>query len=352
MADLLNHDGRAGRPGSGTLPLVSPVTGEVHGSAPRSSAADVDRACRAAARAFPSWSRTPPIRRQEALLALGCRDRPLRRGLHRRRGRRHRQAGRSVHRRRTAGRRRSAAVLRRGRPHPARRAGGGVHRRLHLDAAPRADRRLRPDRALELPADDGDLEDRSGAGGGQHRRAQARRDDAVLGGAAGPDRRGRPAARRAQRDLRGPGHRPGAGRASGAPPGRGHRQPTRRPGDRAGRRGRRQTAAPGARRQRPGDRARRRRPRSDGRRPGRGRLLQRGPGLHRAQPGPGPARRPRRLPGRRWSRPRRPSSSARSTTPASFPPYAACWIACPRTPGSPAAARRWTAPASSTRRPW
>ena len=32
---------------------------------------------------------------------------------------------------------------------------------------PRADRRRRPDRALELPADDGDLEDRPGARGRQ-----------------------------------------------------------------------------------------------------------------------------------------------------------------------------------------
>ena len=41
-----------------------------------------------------------------------------------------------------------------------------------------AGRRDRPDHALELPADDGDLEDRPGARGRQHGRAQARRDDA------------------------------------------------------------------------------------------------------------------------------------------------------------------------------
>ncbi|WP_433364138.1 aldehyde dehydrogenase family protein [Actinoplanes sp. CA-142083] len=51
-------------------PLISPVTGAVHGHAPLSDRSDVDRACRAAADAFRAWSRTPPIRRQEALLAL------------------------------------------------------------------------------------------------------------------------------------------------------------------------------------------------------------------------------------------------------------------------------------------
>ena len=57
---------------------------------------------------------------------------------------------------------------------------GRVPRGLHVDDPPRARRRRRPDRAVELPADDGRVEDRPGAGHRQHRRAQARADDAGL----------------------------------------------------------------------------------------------------------------------------------------------------------------------------
>ena len=58
--------------------------------------------------------------------------------------------------------------------------------------------------ALELPADDGDLEDRPGARGGQHGRAEARRDDADDDRAAGRAGRRDPAQGRAERR-----HRPG-----------------------------------------------------------------------------------------------------------------------------------------------
>ena len=44
---------------------------------------------------------------------------------------------------------------------------------LHVVPAARAARRRRPHRAVELPADDGGLEDRPGAGRRQHRRAEA-----------------------------------------------------------------------------------------------------------------------------------------------------------------------------------
>ena len=46
--------------------------------------------------------------------------------------------------------------------------GGGIPARLHLDDPPRSDRRRRLDHAVELSADDGDLEDRPGADGRQH----------------------------------------------------------------------------------------------------------------------------------------------------------------------------------------
>src|SRR5439155_11221407 len=48
-----------------------------------------------------------------------------------------------------------------------------------------AGRRLRPDRAVELPADDDDLEARAGARGRLHRRPQAGLGDAALGAADG-----------------------------------------------------------------------------------------------------------------------------------------------------------------------
>jgi betaine-aldehyde dehydrogenase len=53
-----------------TLDLIDPSTGEVFGTSPRSGAADVDAACRAAADAFETWRDTTPSQRQLALLKL------------------------------------------------------------------------------------------------------------------------------------------------------------------------------------------------------------------------------------------------------------------------------------------
>ena len=50
--------------------LVDPSTGEVFGSAPVSSAEDVDRAYAVAAEAFETWRDTTPSERQKALLRL------------------------------------------------------------------------------------------------------------------------------------------------------------------------------------------------------------------------------------------------------------------------------------------
>ncbi|MFE5847789.1 gamma-aminobutyraldehyde dehydrogenase [Streptomyces niveus] len=52
------------------MDLTDPSTGDVYGTAPRSSAADVDTAVSAARRAFTAWRRTTPARRQAALLSL------------------------------------------------------------------------------------------------------------------------------------------------------------------------------------------------------------------------------------------------------------------------------------------
>ncbi|MCQ4214410.1 aminobutyraldehyde dehydrogenase [Streptomyces longispororuber] len=72
MSDLTLHnvvDGRAAG-ASDRMELTDPATEEVYGTAPRSSAADVDRAVAAARRALPGWRRSTPARRQEALLRL------------------------------------------------------------------------------------------------------------------------------------------------------------------------------------------------------------------------------------------------------------------------------------------
>ena len=54
------------------------------------------------------------------------------------------------------------------------------------DHPPRADRRGRPDRPVELPAHDGDLEDRPGARDRQHDRAEAVRAHAADGASSWP----------------------------------------------------------------------------------------------------------------------------------------------------------------------
>jgi betaine-aldehyde dehydrogenase len=53
-----------------SMDLVDPTTGEVFGSAPMSSAEDVDRAYAAASTAFETWRDTTPSERQRALLRL------------------------------------------------------------------------------------------------------------------------------------------------------------------------------------------------------------------------------------------------------------------------------------------
>ena len=53
-----------------TSDLVDPSTGEVFGTAPVSTAEDVDRAYRAASAAFESWRDSTPSTRQKALLDI------------------------------------------------------------------------------------------------------------------------------------------------------------------------------------------------------------------------------------------------------------------------------------------
>ncbi len=53
-----------------TYDVIDPVTEEAYATAPRSSAEDVDRAMRAAEKAFESWGQTTPSERQRALLKI------------------------------------------------------------------------------------------------------------------------------------------------------------------------------------------------------------------------------------------------------------------------------------------
>jgi betaine-aldehyde dehydrogenase len=63
-------DGEPVAGGGETEAILNPATGEELARAPISSAEDVDRAVRAARRAFAGWSQTTPAQRSQALLAL------------------------------------------------------------------------------------------------------------------------------------------------------------------------------------------------------------------------------------------------------------------------------------------
>src|SRR6266566_5618026 len=71
MATLQNFIDGEPTPAEGELePVLNPATGEELARAVNSSAEDVDRAVRAARRAFAGWSQTTPAERARALLAL------------------------------------------------------------------------------------------------------------------------------------------------------------------------------------------------------------------------------------------------------------------------------------------
>ena len=61
---------RVGATDGATTDVVNPATGEVYATAPRSGAADIDRAFDAAATAFETWGRTTPSERSRALLRI------------------------------------------------------------------------------------------------------------------------------------------------------------------------------------------------------------------------------------------------------------------------------------------
>ena len=53
-----------------TYDVIDPTSGEVYATAPMSGAEDVDRAYRAAEKAFEAWGDTTPSERQRAMLKI------------------------------------------------------------------------------------------------------------------------------------------------------------------------------------------------------------------------------------------------------------------------------------------
>ena len=108
--------------------------------------------------------------------------------------------------RRDAVLRRQPALLRGRRTQPRGQVGRRVHQGLHVDDPPRADRHRRGHLPVELPADDGDLEARTGDRRRQRADPQAVRADADVaaalhGARQGRDPEGRPAGRHRRRSA-------------------------------------------------------------------------------------------------------------------------------------------------------
>ena len=164
-----------------TIPLVDPCTGATYGSAPRSSGGRRRRRGRRRQRRVRRLAVGHTVGAQPRAVAHRRRAREGRRPVHRRRVPQHRQAEGVDGVRRDPARRRPDPLLR-GRGADARGPRRGrVHGGAHVVHPARADRRRRAGVAVELPVDDGDLEDRARARGRQHGRAEA-----------GGDRRRRP----------------------------------------------------------------------------------------------------------------------------------------------------------------
>ena len=143
-----------------TMAVINPATEEEIAQVPKGDASDVDRAVAAARAAFESWSQSTPQDRSKALFAFAdaiegdAETLSQPRAGERRQAEGHGRLRRRVHRR-------QRPILRRRRAGGRGQGGRRVHQHPHLDAPPRGRRRGRPGRAVELPADDGDLEARA-----------------------------------------------------------------------------------------------------------------------------------------------------------------------------------------------
>src|SRR5512143_2655740 len=67
MAQMLMNGELIGSQSGKTIPVKNPANGEVVGDIPRGTAADVDAAVSAAAKAFPAWAATPPTKRAQLM---------------------------------------------------------------------------------------------------------------------------------------------------------------------------------------------------------------------------------------------------------------------------------------------
>ena len=193
-----------------TMEVIAPATGEVIAEVPRCAAEDVDRAVEAAKKVLPEWLDKTPKDRSELLHKLAdviddnAEELAQLESLN---------VGKPLMASRDEMpfgggqppllRRRCAAA--RGE------VGGRVHRGLHLDHPARAARHRRRHLPVELPADDGDLEDGAGARGGERADPEAVGADAALAAAASCSSRRRSSPRACCRSSRATAFRSASG---------------------------------------------------------------------------------------------------------------------------------------------
>ena len=261
-----------------TFATFDPAHGGELASVAQGGTDDVDAAVAAARGALEgAWAKTSPRqagpRAESAGAAAGRADRCARRAREP-----EQREGEVAVRRRDQGRGRDARALRRHRAASVRALARREPRGRDVHA-PRAGRRGRGDHPVELPADDGGLEGRAGAGGREHARPEARiRHPADRDPARRARPRGGHPARRAQRRP-GPGRRGGGGDrgSSRHRQGRLHRRDGDRPANRGSGREDAQARLARARREEPEPRLRRCGPRRGGHRLAVGDLLLRRP---------------------------------------------------------------------------
>ena len=162
-----------------TMEVINPATGEAIAEVPRGSQEDVDRAVAAAKKAFEEWRETTPAERSGMLLALAdALEEHADELIEAEKANVGKPQGIVVDEVPA-----SADNLRffAGAARNLEGKAVGEYMRGYTSMVRREPRRRgRADRALELPADDGDLEDRARARGRQHDRPQAVRADAAL----------------------------------------------------------------------------------------------------------------------------------------------------------------------------
>ena len=263
------------------LDVINPATGETIAQTPNMSADEVDEVVERAKKALPEWLDATPKERSELLHKLADVIDDNAEELAQ-------IESKNVGKPLLASRdempfsRRQPALLRRRGAQPRGQVGGRVHQGLHVDGAPRAARNRRRHLPVELPADDGGLEDGPGARGRQRPDPEAVRADADVAAPVHRAREGRhPGGRAAGRHGRRRADRAAARRAPGHRPRLADRRRRDRQADRAKRVRHPQARAPRARRQGADDHLRRRRRRGGRRRDQARRLLELGPGLHR-----------------------------------------------------------------------